>query len=144
MHYAAEPVEFDRTVRYEQGVRHKPVGLWVSVAGDDDWPEFCEQNGFDTECLAHPHTVTLTAGANILRIESPDELVGFHHAYAQPDDSRSKFADIDWRKVATDYDGIIIAPYQWSMRLGGPFWYYGWDCASGCIWNLDAIGTVCS
>ena len=38
-------------------------------------------------------------------------------------------------------DGIIIAPYQWYCRMTVD-WYYTWDCASGCIWNLDAIESV--
>ena len=46
---------------------------------------------------------------------------------------------IDWPKVAERYDGIIIAPYQWSRRLDGPMWYYGWDCASGCVWRARAV-----
>ncbi|QBI98814.1 hypothetical protein SEA_BOBBY_184 [Mycobacterium phage Bobby] len=48
---------------------------------------------------------------------------------------------IDWGKVAADYGGIIIAPYQWSRRMD-PHWYYTWDCASGCIWNLEAIESL--
>ena len=47
---------------------------------------------------------------------------------------------IDWAEVASKYDGIIISPYQWSLRLDMEMmWYYGWDCASGCIWNISAI-----
>jgi len=38
--------------------------------------------------------------------------------------------------VSKEYDGIEIAPYQWDARLS-LIWYYGWDVASGCIWNLD-------
>lgn len=35
------------------------------------------------------------------------------------------------------YDG---APYQWECRLDrDTFWYYSWDCASACIWNLQAV-----
>ena len=50
---------------------------------------------------------------------------------------------IDWPAVATDYPGLIIAPYQWSCRMSEfTRWYYGWDCASGCIWNADAIARV--
>ena len=48
--------------------------------------------------------------------------------------------EIDWKKVKSKYQGIIIAPYQWSCRLNlDSNWYYGWDCASGCIWDLDCI-----
>ena len=48
---------------------------------------------------------------------------------------------LDFLKVMDEYDGIIIAPYQYSCRLmnSSTAWYYGWDCASGCIWNLGCI-----
>lgn len=45
-----------------------------------------------------------------------------------------------WEEISSQCDGIMIAPYQWDMRLHTLFfWYYGWDCSSGCIWNLDCI-----
>lgn len=46
----------------------------------------------------------------------------------------------DWIDVASRYSGIEIAPYQWKRRIHpSTFWYYTWDCASGCIWDLSAI-----
>ena len=36
--------------------------------------------------------------------------------------------------------GIIISPYQWDCRLAlESGWYYGWDCSSGCIWDISCI-----
>lgn len=53
------------------------------------------------------------------------------------------WVSVNWPLIATRWDGIIIAPYQWSCRYDDrTFWYYGWDCASGCIWNLHAITDV--
>jgi hypothetical protein len=50
---------------------------------------------------------------------------------------------IDWSKVAAKHQGIIIAPYCYARRLTyHTAWYYGWDCASGCIWDLKAIQSV--
>ena len=47
---------------------------------------------------------------------------------------------IDWHAVAQAYAGIEIAPYCWSLRFEYEFlWYYGWDCASGCVWELSAV-----
>jgi len=53
--------------------------------------------------------------------------------------------NINWPAVAEKYDGIIIAPYIWQRRLSDNpdhFWYYGWDCASGCIWNTEVIEEI--
>lgn len=45
--------------------------------------------------------------------------------------------------IGARYDGIVITPYVWSMRLDrSAFWYYGWDCASGCIWNASAVAEL--
>lgn len=51
--------------------------------------------------------------------------------------------EIDWKKVTEEYQGIIISPYIWQRRLAPhTMWYYGWDVASGCIWDTDAIEEV--
>jgi len=50
---------------------------------------------------------------------------------------------IDWKKVAKEYNGIEIWPYQWKCGHDPKcFWYYSWDCASGCIWNARIIEKV--
>ena len=47
---------------------------------------------------------------------------------------------IDWPRVASDYAGIEICPYLSSKRMDeDSFWYYGWDVASGCVWDSKGI-----
>lgn len=143
LHYSEEPVAFDRARTYvqpEPEFYQKPAGLWVSVEGEDDWPSWCRGEEFNPEGLRVSHRVTLAPGANVLLISTGKALDEFHETYAVGNEPYAvlRKASIDWRKVATDYDGIIIAPYRWNHRLSH-LWYYGWDCASGCIWNLDAI-----
>ena len=48
---------------------------------------------------------------------------------------------INWPAVAERYGGILITPYQWSHRMS-LHWYCGWDCASGCVWDLSQIKSV--
>ena len=67
----------------------------------------------------------------------------FHDTYcARVNANYSSY--INWRKVAKAFDGIIIPEYIYSRRLDGNAsdWYYGWDCASGCIWDARAIKTT--
>lgn len=128
----------------------KPDGLWVSVDGEDDWKSWCEGEDFRLERLTHATEVVLTPAANILHIRTSADLLMFHREYktrpAFSDDPR--FASdhywdnhaIQWGRVADLYDGIVIAPYQWSLRFDRECpWYYVWDCASGCIWNASAV-----
>lgn len=48
---------------------------------------------------------------------------------------------IDYGRVAEKYGGVEIVPYLWSKRLES-IWYYGWDCASGVIWDKGAVTEV--
>jgi hypothetical protein len=145
-HYTAEPLVLDRTRVYEQRVHFKPRGFWVSVKGEDDWPTWCREENFAWSRLEVCQEVKVSETANILALGSVPEIVAFHAMYHAPlmPDSRSRFSEyIDWERVTKDYDGIIIAPYQWSIRMRDDlFWYYTWDVASGCIWNLNAIESV--
>ena len=47
----------------------------------------------------------------------------------------------DWPKIAELYDGILITPYQPAYHLEVR-WYYSWDVASACVWNLDCLERV--
>lgn len=112
------------------------------MPGDDDWPAWCRGENFQTSHLAVEHAVTLAPDACILHVTTPDALRALTVAVAHPDSTWTDY-HVDWPALAERYDGIVIAPYQWQARLDDDcFWYYSWDCASGCIWNLDAIGAL--
>ena len=89
--------------------------------------------------------MTLDPAAKILHLTSPGALADFHTRYACPNQTwptagRARWG-IAWSMVAADYQGILIEPYQWTCRYDMDF-YYCWDCASGCIWDLAAIKSV--
>jgi hypothetical protein len=65
-------------------------------------------------------------------------MLAFDAEYRFPHPDLGRMSYIDWPRVAERFDGVIIAPYQWKHRLE-LMWYYGWDCASGCIWNARAV-----
>ena len=153
-HYSKKLTVFDRSRVYKQREDewHKPRGFWVSVKGADDWPSWCEQENFYwPEGLRHRYEVTIREDANILMLGTVAELRAFHKEFkgeftADSSDeygvemAKLRASYIDWHKVASTYDGIIIAPYQWPLRTDSELrWYYSWDVASGCIWNLDVI-----
>lgn len=148
LHYRSEPLEFEPARTYvhrESWTYGKPDGFWVSVDGQDDWPAWCHSEEFRLGSLRHVYEVTLDPDAKILRLTNPAELEDFHRIYAHPGkypDHRVSQWGIRWARVSADgWAGIIITPYQWSCRYGMD-WYYGWDCASGCIWDLSAIRTI--
>lgn len=150
-HYAETPVVLDRARTYCQERNNdfsygKPNGLWVSVSGDQDWPSWCNAEEFHLGSLTHEYQVTLSAGHNVLYMATAAQLDSFTAAYREGGlylADRGGLGGIDWTRVAKRWDGIVIAPYQWSRRYSLA-WYYGWDCASGCIWNLDVVAEFAS
>jgi hypothetical protein len=149
VHYSAKRIVFNRHHAYEASGAYKPRGFWVSVLGEQDWPAWCQAEGFNVTALRHAHEVTLRADARVLMLTTLDDLDRFNGQYGRvpkwakdwAKDLGYKMIEIDWAAVAQQHDGLVIAPYQWERRHEH-MWYYGWDCASGCIWNLSAVDRV--
>lgn len=149
-HFSSKPLESLRSVTqgWDDDYRScyaKPKGLWVSVDGEDDWPSWCESESFGLGQIRH--RVILQEDHNVLLITSEEALRAFSKEWQRFDNEamnrvyRLKHGYIDWPGLAAAYDGLIIAPYIWQCRFDLN-WYYGWDCASGCIWHAGAIASV--
>jgi hypothetical protein len=122
---------------------YKPQGLWVSVEGEDDWLSWCKGEHWNLSAFKYAHEIVLEPFASILRLKTAKELREFSKEFeaAMPYDSIHK--TIDWKRIREGWQGIIIAPYVWECRLDlDTFWYYGWDCASGAIWDKDAVAEI--
>jgi len=131
---------------YKQEVDMKPKGIWYGL--DWSWHEWCEMEGFSQGKGKNNFEIDLHL-QNILVIDTEEKMKYFAHKFGEVPEWRRKnnLGDvrdyIDWKKVSETYSGIEISPYQHKFRLDRNFfWYYGWDCASGCIWNLNAIKSV--
>lgn len=127
---------FDPTRTYVQSSKAmKPSGLWLSV--DDDWRRWCTDEQMDW--ISHDVPVDVDTQQCLL-LDTPAALDDFTRTYqSTPAQRYGVSLWIDWPVVAATYPGIIIAPYQWTRRLHqDTSWYYGWDCASACIWDLSA------
>lgn len=143
-HYTAKGWQYDPTRKYRTSPHDlKPVGLWVSVAGEEmAWPEWCEENSFAPHRLEEKHQVILKEDARVILLETAEEIREFSFLHTELLGHCA--GRIDWTKLQEGgHQGILIPTYQWTMRYDPKaFWYYGWDCASGCIWDLDAIEKV--
>jgi hypothetical protein len=126
----------------EQKLSDKPNGLWYGIG--PSWIEWCLS---ETEWV-HPFVHEVIVNENrILKIDNIEDFEKFESEYQTPNaflegfpiprSSRLSFY-INYPKLAEKYDGIEISPYLHEKRLDS-VWYYGWDCASGCIWNTNAI-----
>ena len=90
--------------------------------------------------LKYEYPVSVKSNTSILYIRNSKEIDFFHSLFAMRSEGFYPYR-INWRTVAEQYQGIVINPYLWERRLDGPVsdWYYGWDCASGCFWDLSSI-----
>lgn len=137
-HYAPNKIEGAPRVS-ARGAHGKPRGFWVSVDGKDDWLAWCLAEDWGIPNLAYRHCVTLRDDANIIHLQTEEEVF----AFGARNGAQEFEYGLDWAPTMSRFDGIIIAPYQWGCRLHNlSCWYYGWDCASGCIWNASAIESV--
>jgi hypothetical protein len=127
IHMSAKPLVLERRV-YGQTCGMKPHGLWYGIGYA--WHEWVESE-MPHWMGSHNYEVNLGKSA-ILIIDSCAGLDGFSRKYG-----RGEF-HVDWELVSEKYDGIEIDPYQWSRRHEH-MWYYGWDIASGCLWNLQQV-----
>lgn len=126
----------------ESGEMMKPAGLWLSVEGEQDWESWCVEEDFGINRLKYRHSIELSKDSNVLHIDNSDFLMKFGLLYRGYNDSPVNMY-LRWKEIAEEYQGIIIAPYQYSCRLElDTSWYYGWDCASGCIWDSSAIDNI--
>jgi len=123
------PKLIDNLINVSQDDYFKPNGLWVSV--DDDWRRWCEQEEFNG-LGQYTYMCELKANANVLHIKTCKELDQLTVEYGIID--RYGKTVIDWEDFASKYKGIIIAPYLHEQRFK-TFWYYCWDCASGCTYE---------
>jgi len=151
-HYSAKPITALRPYpretwggRDRRPVGDKPLGLWLSDdACSPNWKSWCEGEEWGLDGLKHRHAVTLSSTSNVLILSGTDAILAFHHRFQAPiSNTMPDYLMIDWGRVCAEWQGIIITPYVWELRLDRRCrWYYGWDCASGCIWDIDAIESL--
>jgi hypothetical protein len=122
----------------DQRPDYKPHGLWVSDESEDSygWRSWCEDNEYSLGRNAFG--VKLLDTAEVLTLTKPESIRQFAEMFAALGDHMF----INWGRVVETWQGILITPYQWSLRLSDLRWYYSWDCASGCIWDPSAIASV--
>lgn len=135
IHNAEFPIKrWSRQALVQRNITNKPNGLWYDV--DGDWKRWCLQTD-NLQWICRYNYAIDVSKANILKLSSTKEMLDFTEEYA---DKAKYMIFVDWARVAKNYEGIEISPFNWDLHLEPKtFWYYGWDCASGCLWNLKNI-----
>ena len=142
-HYSKEPVLEIQSCEPGAGTpHHKPKGFWVSVEDGWGWKDWCQQEEFRLDTFRVVYNIELATFSRVLHLRTPKDIQRFHFQFRVCDGQFMSYTywRIDWAKVGQYYQGIIIAPYQWSCRWDFDLnWYSTWDCSSGCIWDASAI-----
>ncbi len=161
-HWASNPVKL-RKMSYPQSGHPKPNGFWLDV--NEEWKQWCDAVEFRNDTLRYRHRVTILDKSRILFLreaedidefthkyrrdlfgdiqflQSPEDINKFTHEYGSDlfGDIKQQFSNyIAWGEVAEKHSGIVIAPY-FRDKSEIYLWYYGWNCASGCIWDTSVI-----
>lgn len=143
IHYSATPLLAVRSRPHDasQCGAYKTSGLWVSIEGEDDWLAWCRSEGYGS--YAYATEIILKPDNEIMWLRGADEIDDFTSRYLAHGQLYPGSRSIDWLQVRNKCTGLIIAPYCWERRLArDTFWYYGWDCASGVIWDARAVTSV--
>lgn len=144
-HFSENPMEFDLAREYRQGTSEqpdtllKPRGLWLSdEAAEMPWSRYAVEEAGWGDAVKHKVDFECDT-SNWLVITNEAELLEFNSLYRVTSD-RGNLMNLvkDWNAVSQRYAGIVITPYIWQCRLN-IMWYYGWDCASACVWDLSTI-----
>ena len=131
---------------FKQKIAPKPHGLWYECQDGSatSWKDFCSYEMSSGYKYDQTYNIFLNHH-EILFIPDEHHFEKFYEMYKanppyDPDGSKGFDKMIDWPKVAEHYAGIEICPYLSSKRNDeDSFWYYGWDVASGCIWDPKGI-----
>lgn len=120
----------------------KPGGLWLSdETSNCGWSDWCRTSGFNIEGLKNK-TFFKAEIINWIVIKTDKQLDAFTKKYLMKDvPELGEFSCINWKKVKKKYGGIIITPYLPNSRHKH-IWYYSWDCASACVWDLTTIKRI--
>tara|TARA_Y100001970_G_scaffold2942_1_gene3464 strand:- start:1204 stop:1773 length:570 start_codon:yes stop_codon:yes gene_type:complete len=135
---------------FSQKIGNKPDGLWYECqdGSAETWEEFCNTGFGDDQYYEKKYDGQYNVILNdyeILFIPDEYHFEKFYKMYsvphpADPDGKKGYDKQIDWPRVASDYAGIEICPYLSSKRNDDDsFWYYGWDVASGCVWDPSGV-----
>jgi hypothetical protein len=120
------------------GATVRPRGLWYGCGSD--WLSFAD-GAFEKYEDGVSYLYKIEPSESVLRISNEDDFKTFYWHFSEPVKVGSQNNPIDWQAVASEYSGIEICPYLWSMRQEYD-WYYGWDVASGCIWRPDGVKSI--
>lgn len=120
----------------------KPTGIWYSHGGEDSWMDWCCTEDCQIFLRRYLYRIELDY-RDICQLRNQNDMEQFTEQFGEKEPGWEFIQNIDWAKVQKTYSGLEIIPYLWECRLNpNTHWYYGWDCASGCVWRKKAVTNI--
>ncbi len=144
-HFSTNAFIYTPKFKYSDYLSDKPDGIWLSDESISEygWRQYCEDNRERLKGLAF-ETKFRVDTSKLLWLKTFEKLSDFYRKFKMNNKSfnaeylKQRFFNINWPRVKTEFSGILITPYQWKARHTF-MWYYPWDCASACIWDLSVL-----
>jgi hypothetical protein len=142
-HFSSEPLQLVDKI-YNNTSQFKPSGLWLSK--DDQWYEYAI-NGVRSHSQMRYKTVFEVDTSNVIVLKNSEELLEFHNSFPAIISGAPyllTYSLLNWPKVAEQYDGVVISPYQKIGMINGTLiaWHESWDVSSGCFWNIKCLKMI--
>lgn len=123
---------------------NKPIGgLWASPFTPNEdfispWAMVSEDMGLNKH-TSFGTVFTLKKSARVFVINDEEDAMDLYNKY--PSTSISKLMlSFDWEKISQDWDCIYLTGIGEALtRFSNPISFYGWDCESALILNLDIV-----
>jgi len=141
IHVSTKPIDEMGIIQQSSGSL-KPKGLWYGFG--DQWINWLKSEMPEWWDEAQYAYKVFPNISNILVINTIEELDQFIDKY-------NVGRNIDWVRVAEEYDGIEFPSYSREGFRNLAFsssdhmkymWVYSMDIASGCIWNPSGIKNI--
>lgn len=131
-HICMSNADMRTRVRYKYKVNVKKDAKLIIITNEKELDDFSDAVGFWKRYVPNHPLEKLKQEENKIK----EAIKPLTDMIPRPKERDTRI--IDWIYVYGLYDGIVINPWLESKK-NIYNWYSGWECASGCIWNLKVI-----
>jgi len=143
IHFSLSPdwAFYDKDQKTHYGF--KPKGLWMGKG--TSWLDYLQRIDWYDKITEYTSVFRVEVDeSKVITLRTKEEYLDFTKLYGEKktknwEGKYSVISNIDWFRVAKDYDGIRVVNPNHHKFDDNISWVYGWDISSVCIWNDDAI-----
>jgi len=121
----------------QRGPEMKPRGLWYAMGSA--WWDWCHGEEFRDLTKVRSYRLDIDT-THFAMLKTERDVREFTKRFSVPAYPGARLNQIDWSAVATQFKGLEVDPYLYTLRFQSGFlWYYGLDVPGGCLWDYSAL-----